>query len=209
MFSEARSVKLLEEIYIFSAIMYVFDKSNSSNPRYLLTILLLYDTSWLNQQHMYARSQRAETRNRAKDELKRVINSVDKVRKWEKKWIVVKDTQIKLFRWVPVTATTNITKIPQKSVVQDQDESTTIASSENTQDSTALENSDVARVRAFSNLNDDSNTGFSEGGFDSDSNQTFEAVGFQSQSNNNSTPNGSTDFSEMRQQEQESSEIKS
>ncbi|EJW79844.1 hypothetical protein WUBG_09248, partial [Wuchereria bancrofti] len=50
---------------------------------------------------MYARSQRAETRNRAKDELKRVINSVDKVRKWEKKWIVVKDTQIKLFRWVP------------------------------------------------------------------------------------------------------------
>ncbi|VDP16200.1 unnamed protein product [Onchocerca flexuosa] len=158
---------------------------------------------------MYARSQRAETRNRAKDELKRVINSVDKVRKWEKKWIVVKDTQIKLFRWVPVTATTNITKIPQKSVVQDQDESATIASSENTQDSTVLENSDVARVRAFSNLNDDSNTGFSEGGFDSDSNQTFEAVGFQSQSNNSSTPNGSTDFSEMRQQEQESSEIKS
>ncbi|EFO26203.1 BCL7 protein [Loa loa] len=158
---------------------------------------------------MYARSQRAETRNRAKDELKRVINSVDKVRKWEKKWIVVKDTQIKLFRWVPVTATANIAKIPQKSVVQDQDESTTIASSENTQDSIALENSDVARVRAFGNLNDDSNTGFSEGGFDSDSNQTFEAVGFQSQSNNSGTPNGSTDFSEMRQQEQESSEIKS
>ncbi|KAK6101144.1 BCL7 N-terminal conserver region family protein [Brugia pahangi] len=158
---------------------------------------------------MYARSQRAETRNRAKDELKRVINSVDKVRKWEKKWIVVKDTQIKLFRWVPVTATANITKIPQKSVVQDQDESTTIASSENTQDSTALENSDVTRVRAFGNLNDDSNTGFSEGGFDSDSNQTFEAVGFQNQSNNNGIPNGSTDFSEMRQQEQESTEIKS
>ena len=31
---------------------------------------------------MYSRNQRAETRNRAKDELKRVINSVDKVRKW-------------------------------------------------------------------------------------------------------------------------------
>uniref|UniRef100_A0A915Q3W4 BCL7-like protein n=1 Tax=Setaria digitata TaxID=48799 RepID=A0A915Q3W4_9BILA len=174
---------------------------------------------------MYARSQRAETRNRAKDELKRVINSVDKVRKWEKKWIVVKDTQIKLFRWVPVTATANITKIPQKPMVQDQDESTTIASSENTQDSTALgiilpainltvmffveENSDVARVRAFGNLNDDSNTGFSEGGFDSDSNQTFEAVGFQGQTSNSGPPNGSTDFSEMRQREQESSEIKS
>lgn len=75
-------------------------------------------------------------------------------------------------------------------------------------DALIAENSDVARVRAFGNLNDDSNTGFSEGGFDSDSNQTFEAVGFQSQSNNSNTPNGSTDFSEMRQQEQESSEIK-
>lgn len=149
---------------------------------------------------MYARSQRAETRNRAKDELKRVINSVDKVRKWEKKWIVIKDTQIKLFRWVPVTATANITKITSKSVVQDPDENT-IASSENTQDSTALENSDVARVRAFGSLNDDSNMGFSEGGFDSDSNQTFETDGFQGQ--NNSAANGSTDFSAMRQQEQE------
>lgn len=42
------------------------------------------------------------------------------------------------FSFVSVTATANITKIPQKSVVQDQDESATIASSENTQDSSAL-----------------------------------------------------------------------
>ncbi|VDN04769.1 unnamed protein product [Thelazia callipaeda] len=156
---------------------------------------------------MYARSQRAETRNRAKDELKRVINSVDKVRKWEKKWIVVKDTQIKLFRWVPVTATANITKMPVKSLVQDQDDSI-IPSSENTRDSSALESGDVVRVRAFSSLNDDSNTGFSEGGFDSDSNQTFDAVSYRGQSSICSTTKGSTDFSEMRQQEQQSSEIK-
>lgn len=29
-----------------------------------------------------SRSQRAETRNRAKDDLKRVINAIEKVRKW-------------------------------------------------------------------------------------------------------------------------------
>uniref|UniRef100_A0A183UUH6 BCL7-like protein C28H8.1 n=2 Tax=Toxocara canis TaxID=6265 RepID=A0A183UUH6_TOXCA len=143
---------------------------------------------------MYSRNQRAETRNRAKDELKRVINSVDKVRKWEKKWIILKDTQIKIFKWVPVTATANIPKPPPKPAVPDEDRSNPLASSENTRDSSTLENSDVTRVRSFANLNDDSNTGFSEGGFDSDSNQTFDPVNYHSN-------NGSTDFSALRRQE--------
>uniref|UniRef100_A0A915CKG0 BCL7-like protein n=1 Tax=Parascaris univalens TaxID=6257 RepID=A0A915CKG0_PARUN len=143
---------------------------------------------------MYSRNQRAETRNRAKDELKRVINSVDKVRKWEKKWIILKDTQIKIFKWVPVTATANIPKPPPKAPVPDEDRSNILASSENTRDSSTLENGDVSRVRSFANLNEDSNTGFSEGGFDSDSNQTFDPVSYQSN-------NGSTDFSALRHQE--------
>jgi hypothetical protein len=51
-----------------------------------------------------SRSQRAETRNRAKDDLKRVINAIEKVRKWEKRWIVLKDTQLVVPKWIPVGA---------------------------------------------------------------------------------------------------------
>ncbi|VDN50418.1 unnamed protein product [Dracunculus medinensis] len=142
---------------------------------------------------MYARNQRAETRNRAKDELKRVINSLDKVRKWEKKWIILKDTQIKMYKWMPVTAGANIPKASAKSTIV-VEENNTALSGENTRDSTTLENSNVSRIRNFENLNDDSNLGFSEGGFDSDSNQTLEPTSYSHNA-------GSTDFSAMRQQE--------
>lgn len=56
------------------------------------------------------------------------------------------------------------------------------------------ENGDASRVQSFSNLNDDSNLGFSETGFESDSNATFEPTHYPSN-------NGSTDFSALRQQE--------
>jgi len=48
-----------------------------------------------------ARTTRAGTRNFAREEIKRVKKQLEKVRKWEKKWVVLEECGLKVYRWVP------------------------------------------------------------------------------------------------------------
>ncbi|CAI6367190.1 unnamed protein product [Macrosiphum euphorbiae] len=46
---------------------------------------------------MMSRSVRADTRSRAKDDIKRVMQVVDEVRRWEKKWVTIGETTMRIY----------------------------------------------------------------------------------------------------------------
>lgn len=65
---------------------------------------------------MTLRTTRAGTRSIAREEIKRVKKSLEKVRRWEKKWVVLEESGLKVYRWVPkpVSAHANNLKVNTK-----------------------------------------------------------------------------------------------
>ncbi|CDW53273.1 cell cll lymphoma protein family member [Trichuris trichiura] len=167
---------------------------------------------------MISRSLRAETRNRSKEEVKRVINTIEKVRKWEKKWVMLKDSTIRVYKWVPVSESQRFGSSAIKTVTSEELSLKPVDANDLSQDGSEQQSegisslflhpsfsrlniliqlpaeegldSDVRTLSNFAETNEDSNA-FSEGCFNSDSNQAL------SSGTVSAVESGATDFREL------------